>query len=67
MATSAETHTCLLGYRIERDAPGSDRWHVVEPDGSRVLAVFDGLSAAERFIVLRELRARETRPHHPAW
>jgi len=67
MRIPEEACTCLLGYRIQRDAVDPDRWHVIEPDGRCVLAVFEGLQAAERFIVMRELRALESRPRHPAW
>ncbi len=67
MTTPDEFRSHLLGYRIERDASDADHWCVLEPDGTRVPGVFDGLPAAERFIVLRELRALETRPRHPAW
>lgn len=59
--------TDLLGYRIERDAAQADRWRVLAPDGGRVLAVLDGRPAAERYVVVRELRALESRPRHPAW
>lgn len=63
--TAPESH--LLGYRIECDGGASSRYRVIEPEGARVLAVFDARASAERYIVLRELRAIEARPRHPAY
>lgn len=67
MSAPEDSTAHLLGYRIEREAPAVDRWRVLAPDDPGVLAVFDGLPAAERFVVLRELRGLDLRPRHPAY
>ena len=66
MAVADDPRSRLLGYRIERDGSAPERWRVLDPEGSRVPGVFADLPAAERFIVMRELRALELRPRRPS-
>ncbi|WP_440222546.1 hypothetical protein ACQQ2N_15855 [Dokdonella sp. MW10] len=58
----------LLGYRIERTTDTEDApYQVFAPDDTGELARFRDRPSAEQFIVMRELRAIETRPRHPAY
>lgn len=57
----------MLGYPIDAEAAAPKRFRVRDPASGDVLAVFEDLPAAERFVVLRELRAIESRPRHPAY
>lgn len=67
MPTAHPAESAMLGYPIDADATPPKRYRVRDPASGDVLAVFEDLSAAERFVVLRELRAIESRPRHPAY
>lgn len=64
------TETHVLGYRIDRieTAKASvTHYEVLIAEGGAVLAQFADRSAAEKFIVMRELRSIELRPRMPAY
>lgn len=64
------TETHLLGYRIDRVETANPRaahYEVLISDDGSVLAQFADRSAAEKFIVMRELRSIELRPRMHAY
>ena len=67
MPTIHPEGSAMLGYPIETDAASTQRYRVRDPASGDVLAVFEDLPAAERFVVLRELRSIPSRPRHPAY
>jgi len=68
MPSQRLTEVDILGYRIDRiDAPDSPAWEVLAPENAAVLARFADRESAERFIILRELRAIELRPRNAAY
>jgi hypothetical protein len=57
----------MLGYPIDADPTPPRSYRVRDPASGDVIAEFADLPAAERFVILRELRAIESRPRHPAY
>lgn len=70
MSCQRLTETNVLGYRIDRieaTATSGTRYEVLVADDGILLAQFEDRSAAEKFIVMRELRSIELRPRVPAY
>jgi len=64
------TETNILGYRIDRiarDLADACCYEVIGPEDGSVLAIFSDRPAAEKFVVMRELRSTEMRPRSPAY
>lgn len=67
MPTLHPAGPAMLGYPIDADAGSPQLYRVRDPASGDVLAVFDDLPAAERFVILRELHTIQSRPRHPAY
>ncbi len=70
MSAQRLTELNILGYRIDRISPESsaDRHYaVIGPERDELLGTFADRPAAERFVIMRELRSLEARPRSPAY
>lgn len=70
MHSHRQTEANILGYRLDRiEAVLSDRvrYEVGSPENGSIIGRFPDRQAAERFIVMRELRQISIRPRNPAY